>query len=255
MLFFCYLEEECGPYGPAGTEVSPRWARQKRAAAGFACTFWRGGIGIWITDFLWDGRGQMFSQRGPPNSSLAASTDFWNWLFGRAAGCADGVADPPVRWYSDRPLIRIFGDIQFIRGVSHVTGCYEHGRGGALTEHCLLQPRFIYSSPHPLPYSSSFPPLLLLLLLQHHHRFPGVPFFFLSLSLSLSLSLPFSMNGKGHICHSPLPFTGRKEKGKRWGEGEGGRRILQGFANLCLVCLSVCGLERIPNCSCVLKNL
>jgi len=40
------LEEECGPYGPAGTEVSPRWARQKRAAAGFACTFWRGGIGI-----------------------------------------------------------------------------------------------------------------------------------------------------------------------------------------------------------------
>ena len=57
-----------------------------------------------------------------------------------------------------------------------------------------------------------------------------------SVFLSLSLSLPFSMNGKGHICHSPLPFTGRKEEGKgRRGGGEGGgggvRRVLQGFAN------------------------
>ena len=47
-LFFCYLGVECGLYGPAGTEVSPQWARQKRAAAGFGCTF----SGILITDFF-----------------------------------------------------------------------------------------------------------------------------------------------------------------------------------------------------------
>ena len=44
-----------------------------------------------------------------------------------------------------------------------------------------------------------------------------------SVFLSLSLSLPFSMNGKGHICHSPLPFTGRKEEGK--GRRRGQTRI------------------------------
>ena len=71
-----------------------------------------------------------------------------------------------------------------------------------------------------------------------------------SVFLSLSLSLPFSMNGKGHICHSPLPFTGRKEEGK--GRRRGGEKEEEeGSDAYCKASptsiqhVRLCGLQRI----------